>query len=798
MKKKKQSRDIEETKALRKRLEALSAVILRVSDSLDTSVVLQEVVDGACTLTDAASGIICTIDKVGEVQDFFTRGITEEEENRFKEWKDGPRLFAHWRELPGPIRLSNLPDYVQAQGFSPELMRSKTFLAMPLRHHGDLIGCFFLAEKRGGSEFTTDDEETLEVFASQAASAIANARAYAREERALADLEAVVETSPTGIVVFDGKTGRPKSLNREARRLIDNLRHDGQELEELLTTLTCRFPDGQEIDFAELPIKRVIEDTERLRAQEVVVTHPDGRSLKVMVNVTPIRSEDGEIVSVVAAIQDLEPLEEIERLRTEFVSMVSHELRAPLAAIKGSATTVLESTRTLSDSEMLQFFRIVNAQADHMQGLITDLLDAGRIETGTLTVYPKPTNLVDLIDRARNMFLSGDTRHTTVLIDVPPELIRVMADPERIVQVLGNLLTNAARHSPVSSPIKVSAVQEGVHVAVSVVDNGPGVDPAVLPRLFRKHGVSTADGPSVDGVTGLGLAICKGLVEAHGGRIHAENLVDENGSRFVFTLPVVSTVDSPPDSQVLQKQTLNRDKHCILVVDDDPETLRYVRNTLEDADYETVLTADPEDIPDLILSERPSLVLLDLVLPGSEDGIELMKSVPELTNIPVIFISGYGRDETIARALGSGASDYIVKPFSPTELCARVAAALRLRESPTTFSYRELTIDFSIRRVSLAGREITLTPKEYDLLAELSQNAGKVLTFEYLKRQIWRRRGGDDTQRVRLFIRKLRIKLGDDAANPTYIFNVHGVGYRMAAPARTVSDDQLVDEHHLV
>ena len=786
MKMNKQSTDSEEVKGLRKRIEALSAVILRISDSLETSVVLQEVVDGACALTASASGIICTIDKVGKVRDFVTRGVTEEQKTRFLDWKDGPRLFAHLRDLPGPIRVANLPEYVQAQGFSPKLIPLRTFLAMPLRHHSDLIGTFFVGDKVEGMEFTVQDQETLEVFASQAASAIANARAFAREERALADLEAVVETTPTGIVVFDGKTGRPKSLNREARRLIDTLRQDGQELEELLNTLTCRFADGQEIDFAELPLTSVIADIESLRAEEVMVSHPDGHSIKVLVNVTPIRSEEGEIVSVVAAIQDLEPLEEIERHRIEFVSMVSHELRAPLAAIKGSATTVLESAHTFSDAEMMQFFRIINTQADHMQGLIGDLLDAGRIEMGKLSIYPKPCNLVDLIDQARSTFLSGDTRHT-VLLDVPPDLIRVMADPDRIVQVLGNLLTNAARHSPVSSPITIAAAQEGIHVLVSVVDKGPGVDPAVLPHLFRKHGLNTAGEPTVDRVTGIGLAICKGLVEAHGGRIHAENLDEDSGSRFVFTLPVVTTVDSPPDSQALKKQTYDREQYCILVVDDDPEILRYIRNTLEDVGYEVALTANPEEVSDLIREKRPSLVLLDLVLPGS-DGIELLRSVPELTDIPVIFISGYGRDETIARALGSGAADYIVKPFSPTELCARVSASLRLREGPETFIYRDLTIDFKVRRVSLADREISLTPKEYDLLAVLSQNAGKVLTFEYLKRQVWRSRGGEDTQRVRLFIRKLRIKLGDDAANPTYIFNVHGVGYRMADPARKTGE----------
>ena len=112
------------------------------------------------------------------------------------------------------------------------------------------------------------------------------------------------------------------------------------------------------------------------------------------------------------------------------------------------------------------------------------------------------------------------------------------------------------------------------------------------------------------------------------------------------------------------------------MIDDDPETLRYVRAVLSDAGYAPVATGDTKGLSRLIRSERPSLVLLDLMLPGT-DGIELMKQVPELDELPVIFISAYGRDETIARALESGAVDYIVKPFSPTELVARVGAALR-------------------------------------------------------------------------------------------------------------------------
>ena len=169
------------------------------------------------------------------------------------------------------------------------------------------------------------------------------------------------------------------------------------------------------------------------------------------------------------------------------------------------------------------------------------------------------------------------------------------------------------------------------------------------------------------------------------------------------------------------------------------------------------------------------------MLPG-RNGIELMQQIPELGDLPVIFISGYGRGETIADALESGAVDYIVKPFSQTELVARVRAALRNRLEPATFVYGDLTIDYARRRVSIAGRDVALTAKEFDLLRTLSVNRGGVVTSETLLRQVWGLRGLNNTNRVRAVVRKLRASLGDDADDPSYIFTERGVGYRLASP----------------
>ncbi len=499
-------------RSLEERVSRLSAAVLRISSSLDLDTVLQEVVDSACALAGARYGVITTVDGAGNLQEFVTSGFTPAEKQQMADWSDGPRLLRHFRDLEAPLRLSDLPAYVRALGFSSDLMRSRTMLGTPMRHGDEHVGIFFLAEKEGGREFTDADEEVLMLFASQAATAIANARAHRDEQRARADLETLIETSPVGVVVFGGGARKPVSFNREARRIVEGLSMPGRPLEELLELVTCRRADGREVSLAEFPMAQQLSSAETVRAEEMTLSVPDGRSVTMLVNATPIRTADGAVESMVVTLQDLAPLEELERLRAEFLGIVSHELRMPLISIKGSASTVLDASPPPEPAEMLQFFRVINEQADQMRGLIGDLLDHGRIATGTLSVSPEPADIAALVDQARSAFLSGAVNRV-VSIDLPEDLPRAMADRARIVQVLGNLLSNAARHSPESSPIRVAAERDGVHVAISVTDKGRGVPAEKLPHLFREH--AAAAGEWARGA-GLGLSICKGLVEAHG------------------------------------------------------------------------------------------------------------------------------------------------------------------------------------------------------------------------------------------------------------------------------------------
>ena len=188
----------------------------------------------------------------------------------------------------------------------------------------------------------------------------------------------------------------------------------------------------------------------------MIAEFPDGTRLVLMVNATPIRSVDGNVESVVLAAQDLTPQAEAERLRTEFLGMIGHELRSPLAAIKGSATTLLQSESSLDPAEMVQFFRIIDEQSDYMRDLLSDLIDVVRIETGTLPVTPAPTEMARLVEEARNTFMGAGGREN-IHIDLPFDLPPVMADRRRIVQVVSNLLANASRNSHDGSAIRVEA-----------------------------------------------------------------------------------------------------------------------------------------------------------------------------------------------------------------------------------------------------------------------------------------------------------------------------------------------------
>ena len=784
---------IRENEALRERLTRLSRASLQINESLDVDAVLQSVLDSACSLTGARCGVLTLLDESEYAGDFLSSGMTYEEAERIWDVPDALKLYEYLGDISEPFRHNDVTVYMRSLGLAeahlPESLSSPvSFLAAPILHGGERVGNIFLGVKAVEREFTSEDEEILVMFACQAALVIANARRYRDEQRARDNLETLISISPVGVVVFDARLGVPLSINQEARRIVSHLKMPGRSIEELLELITFRRADGREIALDEIPLARTLNTGETVRLEEIVMQVPDGRSVTTLINATPIFSEEGEIDSVVVTMQDMTPLEEMERLRAQFMGMVSHELRTPLTSIKGSVDTLLDDAASLDPAEMREFHRVISEQTDRMRSLINDLRDAARIETGTLSVAPEPSDVAVMVDEARSLFLSTGRRHN-IRIEITPELPQVMTDKRRIVQVLSNLLTNAAKFSDEQSMIKVSAAQEGFQVAVSVTDEGRGIPAERLPHLFRRSSrINDEDRRGDQAGSGLGLAICRGIVEAHGGRIWAESEGLGQGARFIFTVPIVeregvgSAVEPAAFTAGTKEST--RERKRVLVVDDDPHALRYIRDALAKSGYEAIVTGEPEDVDRLIEEEKPHLVLLDMMLPGF-DGVELMTNIVKEAELPVIFLSAYGQEDVIAKALDMGAADYVMKPFAPTELAARIRAALRRHAGGILFMQSEayqlgdLAINYAERSVSVAGRPVTLTATEYALLFELSSNAGVVMTHGQLLRRVWGEGKSGDAGLVRTIVKRLRHKLGDDAHNPKYIFTEPRVGYRM-------------------
>jgi two-component system KDP operon response regulator KdpE len=219
----------------------------------------------------------------------------------------------------------------------------------------------------------------------------------------------------------------------------------------------------------------------------------------------------------------------------------------------------------------------------------------------------------------------------------------------------------------------------------------------------------------------------------------------------------------------------------VLVVDDEPAIRRFLHTSLSGHGYLLFEAANGQEALSAVAAHRPDLVILDLGLPDM-DGIEVTRRLREWTQVPIIIVTVQEQEAAKVAALDTGADDYVTKPFGMGELLARMRVALRRAASPTAepiFATGELTVDLARRLVTVEGREVQLTPTEYDLLRTLVTHAGKVLTHRQLLRQVWGAGYDGETHLLRVNMSNLRHKLEPDAARPSYIFTEPGVGYRL-------------------
>lgn len=221
----------------------------------------------------------------------------------------------------------------------------------------------------------------------------------------------------------------------------------------------------------------------------------------------------------------------------------------------------------------------------------------------------------------------------------------------------------------------------------------------------------------------------------------------------------------------------------ILVIDDDPSLVALLYHSLTEQGYEVYKAYDGQEGLRQIYSHQPDLIILDIIMPNL-DGWQVCRRTREMSDVPIIMLTTKGKEEDIVRGLDSGADDYLSKPFSVTELLARVRAVLRRAalppptEEPVAYNDEYLTVNLAERRVIVRGEPVKLTPTEFRLLAQLVENAGRSLTYSQLLEKVWGWEYRDDIDYVRIYIWHLRQRIEKDPSQPQYILTDYGVGYR--------------------
>ncbi len=384
-------------------------------------------------------------------------------------------------------------------------------------------------------------------------------------------------------------------------------------------------------------------------------------------------------------------LRDLDRLKTEFVARASHELRTPLTSIKSLAETLLRPDLSLKGSQRREFLKGINNAADRLATIITDLLTVSRIESGRMELRIEASRLRPLVARVIQQVKAQDPDRPFA-VEMPANLPPVLADVNRLEDILGNLLSNAMKYSPRSSVITVraslsrgddsepSSLVSPATVVVSVSDGGVGISPEGMPRLFQRFGrVDESAHRGVGGV-GLGLYICKVYAEAMHGSIWAESTLGK-GSTFSFSLPAAPGSVSPQADRDPLKERPGIEPAtvvgggCVMVVDDDPDVLRAADVNLGASGFDVILASSGEQCLALLQRRRVDVIVLDVALPGI-DGLEVARRLRanSLTKeIPIIFLTAKAQEKDEARAWEVGGNEYITKPFSPIQLCDRVA-----------------------------------------------------------------------------------------------------------------------------
>ena len=393
------------------------------------------------------------------------------------------------------------------------------------------------------------------------------------------------------------------------------------------------------------------------------------------VGFAPVKLPFTDQPGTVVVLRDITREAEVDRMKSEFVSIVSHELRTPMTVIKGYVELLLTGTSTTPETQH-DFLEIIRTNADRLSDMVNELLDVSRIEAGKVSMNFQPVAVRSAIHEVATMLQkSFDDRGIQLNLNLPDGLPDVPADPGRLAQILTNLFSNALKYT-LEGHVDVSAhVVEGF-VQVDVADSGIGMSEDDQAKLFtRFFRASTARTHEISG-TGLGLSITRSLVEMHGGHIWVKSTIGR-GSTFSFTLPVLPASLAHMPTEAVPATVVRRrpSQSKILVVDDDLQVARSFAQQLEADGHAVMVTTHGKDALPLARREQPNLILLDVVMPDI-DGFEVLTQLKQdwdTKSIPVIVISVVAEEE---KGFTLGAADYLVKPLDNRQLLISVRRVL--------------------------------------------------------------------------------------------------------------------------
>jgi PAS domain S-box-containing protein len=498
---------------------------------LDVKDVLGSIVDEAMIQLDAEVALLRLLDRPGEHLELeVSRGVPEETVRQIR-FRPGEGLAGRLVIDGRPLRGINLQQDPRAdQRALARRFNWQAFAAVAIHLHQQPIGVWFMIRHRR-EPFTQGDLLLLSAFADYASLAIERGWLLHTIIREKHESEAVIQASANGILVVDAY-GRVVDMNPALERLTGWSQRQARGLP-CCDVVGCQA-ERENVAPSELcPLHGAARRGDRAFIEYQLQTR-DGKSIPVEASYGLVWDEDGELFRIVIVFRDISHQKELNRLRAEIVANVSHELRTPLSLIKGYATTLLSPDVKMDEAETHRFLTNVSTAADHLGRMIDDLLCASRIETQQLKLESKRFDLCKELRQVLSWFqpYAPDLK---LVADLPAHELWVWADPDRVHQVMMNLLTNAAKYSPVGGTITVRSQILGDPPAavVHVIDEGSGIAAEYLPRIFDRFYLADESKKGI----GLGLYICRGLVEAMGGSIWAVSEVGE-GSTFSFTLPV--------------------------------------------------------------------------------------------------------------------------------------------------------------------------------------------------------------------------------------------------------------------